>query len=194
MTLAALWKWPTSRCTLATSPTLSRRIDGCYNRADHPIRGLILHCVHPAREGGSNRLLDHEIAHLMLRELNPDFIAALMHPRAMCIPANEVDGKTLRPEVCGPVFSTDRNGHLHMRYTARGRDITWRDDTLTRAAVTALATIIEDGSPYQFEDQLDAGQGLICNNVLHTRSAFETSSRRLPYRARCFDRIAEPQP
>ena len=38
---------------------------------------------------------------------------------------------------------------------------------------------------------LQSGQGLICNNVLHTRSGFETDSPRLLYRARYFDRIAD---
>jgi len=177
-----------------TNRPISWHTDGYYNSAEHQIRGLILHCVRPADQGGSNQLMDHEMAYLLLRERNPDYVAALTHPQAMCIPPNEVNGEIIRPEICGPVFSTDALGHLHMRYTARGRNIRWRDDALTRAAVSALSEILKEGSRYHFEHKLEAGQGLICNNILHTRSSFEPHSRRLLYRARYFDRISEPQP
>ena len=152
-----------------------------------------MHCVRPADRGGRNRLLDHEIAYLLLREKEPDYVSALMHPHAMCVPPNEEHGKQIRPEVCGPVFSVDVRGHLHMRYTARGRNITWRDDPLTQAAKSALLEILRNESPYHFDHKLEAGQGLICNNILHTRSGFESNSRRLLYRARYLDRISEPQ-
>ena len=46
-----------------------------------------LHCISPARVGGENALMDPEIAYILLREENPDFIRALMHPQAMEIPA-----------------------------------------------------------------------------------------------------------
>ena len=177
-----------------TNRPISWHTDGYYNSAERQIRGLILHCVRPADQGGSNQLMDHEMAYLLLRERNPDYIAALTHPQAMCIPPNEVDGTIIRPEVCGPVFSTDIGGNLHMRYTARRRNITWRDDALTRAAANALSEILSQGSPYHFKHRLEAGQGLICNNILHTRSGFEQDSCRLLYRARYFDRISEPEP
>lgn len=164
--------------------------DGYYNGASEQIRGLILHCVRPAREGGANRLLDHEMAYLLLRERDPGYIAALQHPAVMCIPPNVVDGVEIRGETCGPVFSVDPAGRLHMRYTARSRNIAWRDDADTRAAVAALSEILAGPSPYHFETTLQSGQGLICNNVLHTRSGFEPDSPRLLYRARYFDRIA----
>ncbi len=164
--------------------------DGYYNPPEHQIRGLLLYCVRPAREGGTNQLLDHEIAYLLLRDRDPALVRALMHPAAMCIPPNRVDGEELRPEVCGPVFSVDAAGHLHMRYTARRRNIRWRDDPATHAAVAALAEILAGPSPWHFDYRLAAGQGLICNNVLHTRSGFEADSARLLYRARYYDRVA----
>ncbi|MEJ2590649.1 MAG: TauD/TfdA family dioxygenase, partial [Candidatus Thiodiazotropha sp.] len=57
--------------------------DGYYNRLDQQIHGLLLHCVQPADEGGENELLDHEIVYLRIRDENPDYIRALMHPQAM---------------------------------------------------------------------------------------------------------------
>jgi hypothetical protein len=45
-------------------------------------------------------------------------------------------------------------------------------------------------SPWHFKGKLEAGQGLLCNNVLHTRSGFNDGEQsRLLYRARYFDRI-----
>jgi hypothetical protein len=82
-------------------------------------------------------------------------------------------------------------GQLHMRYTDRSRSIEWRDDPLTREAVAALKQILHGDSPYRFTGTLQSGQGLISNNVLHTRSGFEDDDAhpRILYRARYFDRI-----
>jgi alpha-ketoglutarate-dependent taurine dioxygenase len=80
-----------------------------------------------------------------------------------------------------------------MRYTARTRSIVWKDDALTRAAVKALAEILAD-SEYILSARLRPGMGLICNNVLHTRSGFTDSPehRRLLYRGRYYDRLQFP--
>jgi hypothetical protein len=92
----------------------------------------------------------------------------------------------------GPVFSFE-DGALHMRYTARTRSILWADDAATREAVRFLAGTLESASPWIFELRLEAGQGLVCNNVLHARSAFEDdpppAPGRLVYRARHTRRI-----
>jgi hypothetical protein len=175
-----------------TTRPIAWHTDGYYNPLDHQIHALILHCVRPAAVGGGNQLLDHEILFLQLRERNPAYIQALMHPQAMTIPANIVDGKELRPARSGPVFMLFSGGRLHMRYTDRSRSIEWRDDPLTREAVVALKELLGQPSPYHFEGTLQSGQGLICNNVLHTRGRFENGTReRLLYRARYFDRIDE---
>ncbi len=174
-----------------TTRPIAWHTDGYYNRLDHQIHALLLHCVRPAAEGGANQLLDHEILFLQLRDRNPAYIQALMHPRAMTIPANIVDGEELRPARSGPVFMLFSDGRLHMRYTDRSRSIEWRDDPLTREAVGVLKQLLRQESPYRFEGTLQSGQGLICNNVLHTRSGFEDGEQeRLLYRARYFDRIA----
>lgn len=172
-----------------TNRPITWHTDGYYNTPDHQIRGLILHCVRPADSGGMNQLLDHEIAYIQLRDKNPDYIQALMHPQAMTIPANVVDGEELRPDRSGPVFSILQDGTLHMRYTHRKRNVSWRDDPLTLEAVAYLGELMTADNPYYYEGTLQPGQGLICNNVLHTRTGFEEHSKRLLYRARYFDRI-----
>ncbi len=172
--------------------------DGYYHPPSRRIRAMLLHCVERADAGGENRLMDHEIAYILLREADPAHVAALSEPDVMTIPARadeEVGGGTgqvLRPDQCGPVFSIDMaDGALHMRYTARTRSIVWRDNEATRAARAALAGILERDSPHVFRLRMEPGMGLVCNNVLHDRSGFRDSPqhRRLVLRARYHDRI-----
>jgi alpha-ketoglutarate-dependent taurine dioxygenase len=178
-------------------PYSNRRLlwhtDGYYNPPETRIRAFLLHCVRPAAEGGENRLLDPEIAYILLRDADPQYVKALSAPDAMTIPANEEDPAAQRGAQTGPVFSDD-GGALHMRYTARTRSIEWRQDEATRAAVQCLKQILDSDSPYVFTLRLAAGQGLVCNNVLHDRSAFTDApgEGRLVYRARYFDRVASP--
>jgi alpha-ketoglutarate-dependent taurine dioxygenase len=166
--------------------------DGYYNPPQQRIGAFILHCVRPAAAGGENRLLDPEIAYILLRDADPEYVKALSAPDAMTIPANEEDPAAQRAAQTGPVFS-DEAGALHMRYTARTRSIEWREDEATRAAVRFLKEILDSGSRYVFTLRLAGGQGLVCNNVLHDRSAFTDGPagglNRLVYRARYTDRI-----
>ena len=174
-----------------THKSINWHTDGYYNALDKRILGMSLHCAQDAETGGENALLDHEIAYIQLRDTNPDFVAALMHPAAMTIHARMDEDNIARPEQSGPVFSVDpEQGFLHMRYTARTRSIQWRDDTLTQAAVKTLAEILAH-SEYTLTARMTPGIGLICNNILHTRSAFEDSpgKRRLLYRGRYYDRL-----
>lgn len=173
-----------------TNRPIAWHTDGYYNPLDQQIHGMLLHCVQPADEGGENDLLDHEIVYLLIRDENPEYIRALMHPQAMTIPPNVADGVELRPARSGPVFAVYPDGHLHMRYTDRSRSIEWRDDPLLADAVAFLKQILKTPSPWHFRGRLEAGQGLLCNNVLHTRSGFKDHQhQRLLYRARYFDRI-----
>jgi len=180
-------------------PYSNRRLlwhtDGYYNPPQRRIRAFILHCVRPAAAGGENRLLDPEIAYLLLRDADPRHVQALSAPDAMTVPANAEDPAAQRAAQSGPVFSDD-DGALHMRYTARTRSIEWQPDAATQAAVRALAQILETESRYVFTLRLAAGQGLVCNNVLHDRSAFtdpdSVGQARLVYRARYLDRVARP--
>jgi alpha-ketoglutarate-dependent taurine dioxygenase len=168
--------------------------DGYYNSPQERIGAFILHCVRPAAAGGENRLLDPEIAYILLRDADPGYVRALEAPDAMTIPANVANGAEIRPARTGPVFSIDR-GALHMRYTARTRSIEWRPDATTQAAVAFLNRILDADSPHVFALRLEGGQGLVCNNVLHNRSAFTDDPgpgrSRLVYRARYSDRIAD---
>lgn len=167
--------------------------DGYYNPADGQIRGLLLHCVNDAAEGGDNQLMDHEMAYLLLRDENPEYIAALMEPDAMTIPARMDEEGIARPDEAGPVFSVHPiTGDLHMRYTARTRSIRWKESETVRHAVAALERILAGTSPFIFRGRLLPGMGLLSNNVLHDRSGFKDSGphKRLLYRARYYDRIA----
>jgi hypothetical protein len=178
-------------------PYSNRRLlwhtDGYYNPPDRRIHAFVLHCASPAAEGGENALFDHEIAYLLLRDADPAYVRALMQSDAMTIPANTEEGDETRPAQTGPVFAVDRAGNLHMRYTARTRSIAWKDDPETRAAVRCLEQLLADDSPYLFRHRLAGGQGLVCNNVLHNRTAFtdavDSGVARLIYRARYYDRI-----
>lgn len=168
--------------------------DGYYNTADKQIHGLNLHCVMPAPDGGENRLMDHEIVYLQLRDENPDYIRALMADDVMIIPPRiGKDGVIARKEETGPVFSVNPvSGDLHMRYTIRTRNVIWKDDPLTLEALLRLENILESDSKYNYQGKLQPGMGLVSNNVLHDRSAFadSDSQKRLIYRARYYARLA----
>lgn len=168
--------------------------DGYYNTSDKQIHALNLHCVMPAPEGGENRLMDHEVAYIKLREENPEYIKALMAGDVMTIPPRMgQDGAVARKEETGPVFSiVPETGDLHMRYTIRTRNVIWKNDPLTLEALKKLESILENDSDYSYRGKLQSGMGLISNNVLHDRSAFEDSDeqKRLIYRARYYGRLA----
>jgi hypothetical protein len=164
--------------------------DGYYNTPERTIRGLLLHCVQSGATGGTNQLLDHEIAYLLLRDENPDYIRALSASDAMTIPPRTDDQGVARDAQSGPVFSVNDDGTLHMRYTARTVSIAWNAAAV--AARTTLERILATPTPWTFHGRLEPGMGLVCNNVLHDRSSFTETpeKRRLLYRARYYERIA----
>jgi alpha-ketoglutarate-dependent taurine dioxygenase len=174
-----------------TDKPIKWHTDGYYNPPERQIRAMILHCVRSAAEGGDNRLMDHEMAYLRLRDENPEHIRALMQPDTMTIPLRDDERDGIREAQSGPVFSVDTEGNLHMRYTARTRSIEWKNDGATRDAVAALERLLAADSPDVFTAHLAPGMGLLCNNVLHDRSAFadDLASPRLLYRARYLDRM-----
>ena len=177
-----------------TDRPLAWHTDGYYNAPDRQIRAMLLHCVHPAAAGGDNALLDHELVYCRVRDRDPDLIRALMDPQCLTIPANAAEeaGDATRPDRSGPVFSVAADGRLHMRYTHRTRHIRWRDDPLVAAAVTCLKDVLQDLGERCLQARLESGWGLVCNNVLHTRTGFADGPvARLLYRARYYDRIGE---
>lgn len=177
-----------------TKRALNWHTDGYYCAADAPIRSMILHCARPAAVGGENALLDPEIAYIRIRDASLAELAALMHPQAMTIPESVEEDGRVRPVSSGPVFLVDPlDGALTMRYTARTRNIHWRDDADTRAAVARLERLLgQEEEPLILRYRLGEGEGLISNNVLHTRTAFENEddAGRLLLRARYRQRIA----
>ena len=176
-----------------TRKAINWHTDGYYNAPDNTIRGFILHCVQDAMAGGVNQVLDNDIAYIRLRDENPDYITALMHPEAMTIPKTHEEDGTLRPASIGPVFHVEGDA-LIMRYTARTRSIEWRDDPITHEAVAFLQNLLVEGDPLMLEAKLKPGQGVFNNNALHNRTAFDPSevgnhSRRIMYRVRFNNRI-----
>ncbi|MFV2061777.1 MAG: TauD/TfdA family dioxygenase [Gammaproteobacteria bacterium] len=174
-----------------TNQAIHWHTDGYYNSKQQQIRALLLHVVQRAAQGGENALMDHEIAYILLREKNPDYIRALMEPTVMTIPARIDEGKIARAEEAGPIFSVSKDGDLHMRYTIRVNNVIWSDDVLTQEALEYLKQILASDSPYIFRGLLEPGMGLLSNNVLHDRAAFTDNEnyKRHYYRARYFNRV-----
>lgn len=167
--------------------------DGYYNAPAERISAFVLHCAQQAASGGTNDLLDPELVYIRLRDHDPAFVAAMLHPQAMSIPENvEPDGQ-IRPVSVGPVFYPDPGtGRMQMRYTARTRSIAWRDDPTTLSAEAWLRDYLDRGDDLVFRVRLEPGQGLLNNNVLHNRTGFEnsdTGGTRLIYRVRFSNRV-----
>ena len=175
-----------------TDKPLNWHTDGYYNRPEQRIRAMVLHCVRPAAAGGASGLLDHELVYIRLRDESPDLVAALMQPDALVIPPNTAEGEPLRGAQAGPVFSVDpHTGWLHMRYSARTRNVIWKDDPLVRQAAARLRELVVEEARDALAYRLQAGEGVVANNVLHRRDGFEDGpgGGRLLYRARYYDRI-----
>ena len=178
-----------------TDRAMKWHTDGYYNSTDTAVRGVIMHCVIAAAEGGANWLLDPEMVYIAMRDADPAYIEALMQPDVMTIPENSLEPGLHRPAVSGPVFAIDpASGDLQMRYTARTRSIGWKDNAITRDAVAFLEQLLTAPVSFAFRVRLEAGEGIVCNNVLHSREAFsdgaDADGRRLLWRARYRERIA----
>ena len=191
LSVASAGEGPRTEYVPYSNRSLSWHTDGYYNYKARQINAVVLHCAQNASTGGENALFDPEMAYIRLRDEDPRFITAFEHLECMTIPANVGAEGEIRAAVCGPVFSCDVGGALHMRYSARKRNIQWRDDDVTRAARDFLTEILADENGPVFHYRLQPGEGLIANNVLHNRTAFkdEAEHNRLLYRARFFDRI-----
>jgi len=181
-----------------TDRQLSWHTDGYYNETGRQIHGWALYCVRQAADGGESQLMDHEILYLMMRDEDPSMVEALMQPDAMTIPANREDGDEIRPDHSGPVFSVTPSGHLHMRYSARKRNIVWKEDAPTRKARDFITALFRDTEAPMYIYRLQPGEGVVSNNILHRRNAFtdgDTPDRkRLVWRARFYDRIDDSKP
>lgn len=174
---------------------LSWHTDGYYNTPETRINSMLLHCEQPAKEGGQSLLMDHEIMYILLRDENPEYITALMEDDAMTIPANILNGKIIREAQTGPVFSINKQGQLHMRYSARKRYIEWKSSPPILEALQFIEEHFKSESPYIIKYTLQAGEGLICRNILHCRTAFvdydDDTKKRLLYRGRYYDYLVK---
>jgi hypothetical protein len=179
-----------------TNRPLGWHTDGYYNAGGLQVRAWLLFCAQPAAEGGENGILDHEIAYIRLRDHNPEWIRALMAHDAFTIPSNTEGGTQIRPDHAGPVFSLAEDGSLHMRYSARQRNVIWKDDRPTREAAEFLLDLFKTGDDHIFQARLKANEGVISNNVLHRRGGFKDTddgrTKRLMYRARYYQRLPAP--
>jgi alpha-ketoglutarate-dependent taurine dioxygenase len=175
-----------------TNRALGWHTDGYYNSPQHTIRAFMLYCEADAASGGENQLLDPELVYIHLRDKNPAFIESLMKDDVLTIPETIENGRQIRPTQQSAVFSIEEHtGALLMRYTQRKTYIQWKDDPMTREALTYLGEWFADDAAPILHYRLKPGEGLICNNVLHNRSAFENSAeqQRVMYRARYYDRV-----
>ena len=167
--------------------------DGYYHPPGRPINGFALHTVRAAPRGGANQLLDHEILYLLLRDRAPALAACLFADDVLTIPPGTGADGARRPAQTGPVFWVC-GGRLQMRFTLRQRHICWKESPQVRAVLAEIKSILNDpDSPLVLTRRLRAGEGIICNNVLHNRAAFTVPADgqpgRLVLRARFYDRI-----
>ena len=161
-----------------TNKALNWHTDGYYNPMDALVCAFSLYCIEPASSGGENHWIDPEMLYIHFRELNPDIISALSHPKALTIPARQDGGTIVREASIGPVFFIDSGSQKpKMRFTQRSRNINWLDSVNISNALCELNDFLGGDSEIHNQYKLAAGEGLICNNVLHNRSAFVDSAQ-----------------
>ena len=175
-----------------TNRAMNWHTDGYYNPHERRINAFALYCVNQSARGGGNYLFDHEMMYLLIRDQSIELLEVLMHDDLMRIPANVQDNKVIRAEESGPVFSLQTDScALNMRFTSRPHNIVWKSDKRSQQALNLVRETLMQGEG-MIEIRLQAGQGIICNNILHGRQAFQDNSEgpaRLVYRARYHDAI-----
>ena len=176
-----------------TNKALNWHTDGYYNPLHEHIRSFLLHCVQNAPRGGENMFINHELIYIRLYDEDPALITALRQSDALTIPANVENSVEVRCAQTGPVFYRDEiTNTLQMRYTARSRSIQWKHDKKLQKAVSMIEAMLSERDYIQ-RYTLQPGEGFICNNILHGRSAFTNGNipqqQRLMYRARSYNRL-----
>lgn len=165
--------------------------DATYYGSDSTIQALFLLCKRPAAEGGSNKVLDHEMLYIRLRDKAPGALEVLMNRNCFNY-RNPATGET-DPHRGGKVFWVNAEGHLCHRFSFRKIDMAWSDESDTAAARKVLESLISDESEHVIEGRLESGMGLISNNVLHTREKLvdsgDAANKRLLFRTRFHDRV-----
>lgn len=165
--------------------------DATYYGSDKTIQALFLLCKRPAIEGGSNKVLDHEIMYILLRDKNPEALRVLMNKD--CFKYKNPKTGEIDDHLGGKVFWTNPEGHLCHRFSFRKMDMAWTEDSDVKAARDVLETLMLNESEYVIEGRLESGLGLVSNNVLHTREKLvdseDPAKQRLLFRTRFYDRV-----
>lgn len=165
--------------------------DATYYGSNKTIQALFLLCQRPAIEGGSNKVLDHEIMYILLRDKNPEALRVLMSKD--CFKYKNPKTGEIDDHLGGKVFWTNPDGYLCHRFSFRKMDMAWSEDSDVRAAQDELESLMLNESGYVIEGRLESGLGLVSNNVLHTREKLvdseDPSNKRLLFRTRFYDRV-----
>ena len=171
-----------------TNKQLNWHTDGYYYPINSAIKSFLLHCVCPAKEGGENLLMDHEIIYIHIRDHNPDFIDVLMQNNVMEIPSNKnIKGSK---NISGPVFYVDEKNFLNMRFTSRQKNIIWKKNDMIKKIKKFIFEFINEDEKYLFKLLLKKNQGYIANNVLHKRENYiDGDKKRLLKRLRFSNRL-----
>ncbi len=177
-----------------THRALNWHTDGYYNPPGKRINAFAMHTTRAAPTGGENQLLDHEILYLLLRDKDPALAGCLFANDVLSIPPGTAPGGTKRPAQTGPVFGFTADGRLQMRLTLRRRHAHWKPTDTVRAAHTELTTLLADpATPFILTQRLRAGEGIISNNIPHSRTPFtlpvDGQPGRLVLRARFYERV-----
>lgn len=165
--------------------------DATYYGSDRTVQALFLLCKRPAVEGGSNKILDHEMLYIHLRDKDPGALEVLMNRN--CFNYRNPTTGAIDPHRGGKVFWTNADGHLCHRFSFRKTDMAWSEERDVSAARQVLESLISDEPAQVIEGRLESGMGLISNNVLHTREPLvdsdDAAQKRLLFRARFYDRV-----
>ena len=155
---------------------LNWHTDGYYNQMDCLVSAFSLYCIQPAAKGGENHWIDPEMLYIHFKELNPDIIDALSQPKVLTIPTRRYGNMVIRDASIGPVFFIDNASQKpKMRFTQRKKNINWLGSTEIADALHELNIFLSSNSEIHHQYKLTSGEGLVCNNVLHNRSAFVES-------------------
>lgn len=165
--------------------------DATYYGSDKTIQALFLLCKRPAAEGGSNKVLDHEVLYIQLRDKAPDALKTLMGND--CFKYKNPKTGEICESLGGKVFWTNSNGDLNHRFSFRKMDMAWSENSDVLAARDILESILKTDTEHVIEGRLETGLGLISNNVVHTREKLvdsdDDATKRLLFRVRFYDRV-----
>ena len=189
---------PRSRFIPYSRRPIGPHTDGYYQARS--IRSILLHCVRASTDSGENFFIDHELLFYLLYRQNPDWARALSAHDAFTVPEDDLpEGdprRSSRARFTGPVFAFEKGG-IFMRYSNRPKNILWKTDPVSVAALSGLKELIAEirkpGSSlsrYLVSGRLEDGMGVVARNVIHGRSSF--SGERMMLRIRSFDDIALP--